>query len=295
MARRYLYSGTAEHPVYADIVAAQPGVARAPIVMLHGGFHNGTAWLETPDGREGWAPFFARRGHDVYVMDWPGHGRSPASADFLQLSSADVGRSLGALLQEVGPAIVMAHSAGGPIAWWAAENFRAQVLAVVGIAPGPPANLIPVPAAGPADGSDGAATGHAIHAPGDRPAFVDRAFIRQFWANGPRFPQQAFEAYARSIGPESPRILNERFNIGGSGLRLQHPQKLAGLPMLVVTGDHDPRHPEATDRELAAYLGADFTWLPGLGIPGNGHMLMIEDNHLQIAAHIARWLEDQGL
>ena len=289
MARNYLYSGTAEHPVYADIVAAQPAAHRSPIVMVHGGFHNGTAYLATPDGREGWAPFFARRGHDVYVMDWPGHGRSPATPQFTQLSTADVGRALAALLQETGPAIVFAHSAGGPVAWWVAENFRDQVVAVVGLAPGAPANLVSVPPHAPDAGS------HAMHAPPDRPAFVDRAFIEQYWANGPRFPKMAVEAYARSIGPESPRILNERFNIGGKGWYLQQPEKLAGLPVLVVTGDHDPRHPQETDGALARFLGADFLWLPDRGISGNGHLLMIEDNSAQIAALVADWLEDQGI
>lgn len=295
MAGKYVYSGTAEHPVYADVLPAQPGVPRPPIVMLHGGFHNGTAFLATPDGREGWAPFFAQRGHDVYVMDWPGHGRSPATAAFTQLSGADVGRAVAALLQEVGPAIVLAHSAGGPIAWWVAENFRESVVAVVGIAPGPPANLVPaLPQKPPAD-SDSDAGSHAIYAPTDRPAFVDRAFIQKFWANSPRFPQAAFERYARSIGPESPRILNERFNIGGSGLYLQHPERLTGLPMLVLTGDHDLRHPRETDGRLAEFLGADFIWLPDQGISGNGHMLMIEDNQAQIAALIGNWLQDQSL
>ncbi|MFU1941489.1 alpha/beta fold hydrolase [Bordetella hinzii] len=293
--KSYLYSGTAEHPVYADVVAAMPGPRRHPIVMLHGGFHNGAGFLATPDGREGWASIFARRGHDVYVMDWPGHGRSPAGADFVRLSMADVGRALGALLQDTGPAIVFAHSAGGPIAWWVAEQYRTLVAAVVGLAPGPPANLVPALPAEPAAHAGANGGAHPVYAPADRPAFVDRAFIKTFWANGSRFPQAAFEAYARSIGPESPRILNERFNIGGSGLRLSDHGRLRGLPMLVLTGDEDPRHPKALDGALAAFLGSDFLWLPAIGISGNGHMLMIEDNHQELAARVAGWLGDHGL
>ena len=290
--RTYLYSGTASHPVYADCIRAQADPGKHPIVMVHGGFHNGCGFLATPDGREGWAAQFARRGHDVYVMDWPGHGRSPVTRDFLDLSMADVGRSLGALLAETGPAIVFAHSAGGPIAWWVAENFRAHVAGVVGIAPGAPANLVPELPASPPEHGDGA---HAIYAPTDRPAQVNAAFIREFWANSPRFPAHAFEAYRRSIGPESPRILNERFNIGGAGLHLEHPEHLKDLPTLVITGDCDPRHPRETDGALAAYLGADFIWLPDVGITGNGHMLMIEDNHQDIAQLIASWMDRNGL
>ncbi|AKC72493.1 alpha/beta hydrolase [Pandoraea oxalativorans] len=295
MKRTYLYSGTAEHPVYTDVVAAASDARKLPIVMLHGGFHNGTAFLATPDGREGWATFYARRGHDVYVVDWPGHGRSPSTPAFLQLSMMDVGRSLGALLQEIGPAIVFAHSAGGPIAWWVAENYRAFVVAVVGIAPGAPANLIPALPACAGTSSDDDTGGHPVYAPIDRPAFVDRAFIRQFWANSPRFPQEAFEAYARSIGPESPRILNERFNIGGSALRLTHVERLKSIPVLVITGDRDPRHPKELDGALAEFLGADFCWLPDVGIKGNGHMMMIEDNHEQLAECISVWLAERGL
>ena len=74
MQSRYIYSGTKEHPVYVDCVKASHSSGKWPIVMLHGGFHNGSAYLSTPDGRDGWADEFARRGHDVFVMDWPGHG-----------------------------------------------------------------------------------------------------------------------------------------------------------------------------------------------------------------------------
>lgn len=294
MKRTHLYSGTAEHPVFVDVLAAETASSKPPIVMIHGGYHNGTAYLATPDGREGWAVFFSRKGYDVYVMDWPGHGRSPTSASFLELSMADVGRSLGVLLQEIGPAIVLAHSAGGPIAWWVAENYRDYVTAVVGIAPGAPANLVPELPLEPSKHEGNEAVGHAIYAPTDQPAFVDRRFMKAYWANSQRFPHDAFDAYARSIGHESPRILNERFNIGGSGLYLDHPEELSDLPMLVLTGDTDPRHPKEIDGALAEFLGADFTWLPDIGITGNGHMLMIEDNHEELADHIGRWL-DQNL
>jgi len=293
---RYIYSGTTEHPIYVDCLKALESSGKWPIVMLHGGFHNGSAYLSTPDGRNGWADEFARRGHDVYVMDWPGHGRSPSFADFAKLSMLDVGRSLGVLLSEIGPAIVFAHSAGGPIAWWVAENYRAFVKAVVGIAPGAPANLVPVLEIENSDNSvTNSTVGNAFVSAPDCPAYVDRDFILKFWANSPRFPHQAFESYVRSIGHESPRILNERFNIGASGLYLKNHEKLKDLPILVITGELDPRHPREVDGAVAQFLGADFIWLPDLGIRGNGHMLMIEDNHLEIASQIGCWLDSKVL
>jgi len=44
--------------------------------MIHGGSQTGTNFAGTPDGREGWAQFFLRKGFDVYVVDQAGRGRS---------------------------------------------------------------------------------------------------------------------------------------------------------------------------------------------------------------------------
>jgi len=49
-----------------------------PIVMVHGGTMSGTNFTGTPDGREGWAQFFVRRGYPVYVV--ASHERSLAGA-----------------------------------------------------------------------------------------------------------------------------------------------------------------------------------------------------------------------
>ena len=46
------------------------------VVMMHGFNHTGATFETTPDGREGWATYFARRGYPVYVVDQPGRGRS---------------------------------------------------------------------------------------------------------------------------------------------------------------------------------------------------------------------------
>src|SRR6266571_4054452 len=48
----------------------------APVVMVHGSNHTGMSYETTPDGREGWATYFVRRGAPVYVVDHAGRGRS---------------------------------------------------------------------------------------------------------------------------------------------------------------------------------------------------------------------------
>jgi len=48
-----------------------------PIVLVHGGGGQGLDWMGTPDGRRGWATILLEEGYKVYVVDRPGHGRSP--------------------------------------------------------------------------------------------------------------------------------------------------------------------------------------------------------------------------
>jgi pimeloyl-ACP methyl ester carboxylesterase len=48
-----------------------------PIVLIHGGAGQGLDYLGTPDGRPGWATLLREQGWVVYVVDRPGHGRSP--------------------------------------------------------------------------------------------------------------------------------------------------------------------------------------------------------------------------
>ncbi|HEX4556878.1 MAG TPA: lysophospholipase, partial [Xanthobacteraceae bacterium] len=80
------------HPGTPAVGAAQPGqitvrqmyvqyripktVSGPPIVMVHGSGHTGATFETTPDGREGWATYFARKGFPVYVVDHAGRGRS---------------------------------------------------------------------------------------------------------------------------------------------------------------------------------------------------------------------------
>src|SRR5258708_27830084 len=47
-----------------------------PVVMIHGGSQTGTNFTRTPDGRDGWAQYFLRRGYGVYVVDQVARGRA---------------------------------------------------------------------------------------------------------------------------------------------------------------------------------------------------------------------------
>jgi pimeloyl-ACP methyl ester carboxylesterase len=51
-----------------------------PIIMTHSA-RAGINWLTTPDGREGWAHYFVRRGFPAYVVEPPGVGRAGFPVD----------------------------------------------------------------------------------------------------------------------------------------------------------------------------------------------------------------------
>jgi pimeloyl-ACP methyl ester carboxylesterase len=56
-----------------------PAQVRHPysVVLIHGGYGQGSDWFSTPDGRRGWASMLLEQGYKVYVVDRPGQGRNP--------------------------------------------------------------------------------------------------------------------------------------------------------------------------------------------------------------------------
>jgi hypothetical protein len=47
-----------------------------PVIMVHGSGHTAACLESTPDGREGWYPYFVRKGISTYLVDQAGRGRS---------------------------------------------------------------------------------------------------------------------------------------------------------------------------------------------------------------------------
>jgi hypothetical protein len=47
-----------------------------PVIMVHGSSHTAACLESTPDGREGWSPYFVRNGVSTYIVDQAGRGRS---------------------------------------------------------------------------------------------------------------------------------------------------------------------------------------------------------------------------
>ena len=64
-------------------------VSGPAIVMVHGSGHTGATYETTPDGREGWSTYFARKGFPVYVVDHAGRGRSGFDPTVINRARAD--------------------------------------------------------------------------------------------------------------------------------------------------------------------------------------------------------------
>jgi pimeloyl-ACP methyl ester carboxylesterase len=61
---------------YVEVMVPKKVRHPYPIVMFHGAGQTGTDWLQTPDGRAGWAYLFLKQGYTIYMVDYPARGRS---------------------------------------------------------------------------------------------------------------------------------------------------------------------------------------------------------------------------
>src|ERR1700722_5661594 len=61
---------------YVEVMVPKKIRPSYPIVFFHGAGQTGTDWLQTPDGRPGWAYYFTKLGYTIYMVDFPARGRS---------------------------------------------------------------------------------------------------------------------------------------------------------------------------------------------------------------------------
>lgn len=74
-------AGQTAHVDHASVLYQLPVETKGlPMVFLHGYGQSRTGWMSTPDGREGWAGFFLRQGHGVFLLDAPHRGEAGATS-----------------------------------------------------------------------------------------------------------------------------------------------------------------------------------------------------------------------
>jgi pimeloyl-ACP methyl ester carboxylesterase len=285
--------------VYYEVVAPMDARTKPPVVMVQGGTQTGYCFLRTADGRPGWAFAFARRGYRAIVPDWPGCGRSGA-IPYDQLDGAAVCRGLGALLESLGePVVLLTHSMSGALGWRLVETHGARIGRVVAIAPGPPGNIQAQPEVVSETADEIVVQTFALrHTLKKREAYrAPVSFVEQkIVGDGGRFARAGIPLMAAGMIAIPPRLIYERLNIRGAQLRVERFENFRAKPILLVTGSNDIDHPRALDEGTAKWLSekgaaADFVYLPDLGITGNGHMMMMEDNSDALADLAVDWIE----
>jgi pimeloyl-ACP methyl ester carboxylesterase len=275
--------------MYVEYQRPDPALAEqhaTPVVMFPGGCVTGALYWSTPDERPGWAHHFVERGWTVYVVDWPGHGRSGFPLDLATMPYERVVEAGQKLLERIGPAVVLGGSMSGPIAWKLADLVPDKVRAILAWAPGPPGNIQPV--------DDPTMVTGALDE--SQPViFTDQEYMRVRWAAGPLFPVEHLAQYQMLHVPESARTMNQRRNAGGTALYVTNPAVFASIPVLILTSENDRGHPREHDEAIARFLGADFAYLPEVGMPGHSHEMMLDHKNEELSAYMLAWLEQKGV
>lgn len=70
-------------PMWVRWEAPERVTQQYPVVLSTAGRSRASKWLDTPDGRPGWAQRLVEAGCAVLVVDRPEHGRSPYHPDLL--------------------------------------------------------------------------------------------------------------------------------------------------------------------------------------------------------------------
>src|SRR5262245_38672295 len=185
-----------------------------------------------------------------------------------------------ALLEKIGPAIVMTHSQSGAFGWPVADMRPDLVKAIIALEPsGPP--FFDIENIGAPEWFRDAATSYRVWGPTAAPLTYappaaspsDLAIVREDKADTPDV--------ARCWMQKSPA---------------RHLPNLQKMPILIVTAEAS--YHATYDHCTVEYLeqaGVHSTWmkLGIVGIHGNGHMLMLEKNSADIAEVISRWLSKE--
>ncbi len=314
-------------PLFVEWEAPEDPGSGLPWVLVHGGGGQATDYTVTPDGRRGWSRLLVEQGRTVFVVDRPGHGRSPHHPDVLgpmgpQLGFeflrpifvppaegpdsnptahlhtqwpggrepgdpvydqclctsgpmlADPGQMhrleqvrLAELLDLVGPAVVVTHSAGGPGTFAGVDARPDKVAALIAIETlGPP--------------------------------FAKRPEMNLDMEWGLACAPIAFDPPV-SNPSELGTLTEQRPELGPIPITLQvEPARrlahLSQFPIAVVTAEASMFL--AFDRHLVEFLeqgGCDVELirLGDHGVHGNGHAMMLERNNAEALRVLTDWVE----
>ena len=271
---------------YAVYVIDQPGRGRSGYLADAYG-----PW-KVPDGEGGQRRYLSQAKFKLWPQahlhtQWPGSG-APDDPVTLQMISgylpeiADFTRqqflnrdALVALIDKIGPSILMTHSQGGAFGWPVADARPDKVKAILAVEPnGPPFYQV-----------------EFVGAP-------------DYFKQGPLALPYGITAvpltYAPAITDAKELAITQEEKVDGPDLvrcylQKEPARKLPNLKMPILVVMSEASYHAPYDHCTVKYLqqaGANPTFmrLADLGIKGNSHVMMNEKNNKEIAAAIAQWL-----
>ncbi len=252
-----------------------------PILMWHGGGLTGVTWETTPDGREGWDTLFMRYGYNVFVSD-----------------AVERGRASWAKFPEINPTSPIFHT-------YEARWLNLKM-----------GETYPIPYEGQRFPVE----------------YYDQLMMESVprWLTSDEWTTEAYSKYIEKLMKKLDGVIIMAHSQGGpfafemarrypefvKALIMVEPAGYPGdesaeiiknIPQLYVYGDF--MHEKVVHSWVQNILkdqprwinalktaGADYTWynLPEMGIKGNSHMLMMDNNNAEIAGMIYDWLIKAG-
>jgi pimeloyl-ACP methyl ester carboxylesterase len=322
--------------MYVEVMVPKQIRSPYPVVFLHGAGQTGVDWLQTPDGRPGWAYNFLEMGYVVYLEDFPARGRSqyvpgvdgnsgqlnlnirtapnleetftamavrgnypqakkhtqwPGSGrigdrvfdDFakMQVQFLAGGRQETltrdanvALLDMINtPVILLTHSQGGAFGWLVADARPNLVKAIVTLEPAAP----------PIKGVDN-----------EKVTYTTGGGLSWGVANSPiTYEPPAGDASELRIVLEAKAPAADKVPCYVQQEPARKLKNLQSIPVLFMVGEGS--YHRIYDHCLAKWLTqagvkTEYVEMEKAGLPGNGHMMMLEKNSADIAKYIGGWL-----
>lgn len=311
--------------MYVEVLSPRTPRRPYPLVLIHGSAQTATNWMGTPDGRKGWDEYFVEQGSVVYMVDqtmrgrsawhpadgstrmftvqdvelpftagaqigtwpqakqhtqWPGSGRrgdpvfdafyatqveslasSPETEKAMQAAGA-------ALLDRIGPAILVTHSGAGYFSWLIADQRPQLVKGNILLEPaGPPSEAV------------------IIGSGRTRPWGLTNIPVRY----EPALTDPKDLAIEKQAVPDRPDLVT-------CWVQKEPARQLAnlkGIPSMVLVSEasYHASFDHCTAKWMnQAGVATDFIRLEDHGIRGNGHMMMLEKNNLEVAKLLDDWM-----
>ncbi|RXJ89796.1 hypothetical protein CRV01_07690 [Arcobacter sp. CECT 8983] len=297
-----------------------------PLVLIHGAAQTAVNWITTPDGRPGWANYFVKNGYIVYMVDQPSRGRSAwhpnidkefrmFNAEILEkkftaaeqfknqwpqaykhtqwpgtgrqgdeifdqfyasqveslkshVESSNLVKNAGAaLLDKIGPAILITHSQSGPFGWLITDARPDLVKGIVTIEPsGPPIKN--------KKGKDSMTWGVTVVPMTYEPTI-----------SNPKHLEVVQETKAQG------KNLVKCWKQKEPAKQLVNLKDKNILFLISESSYHAPYDHCTSNWLTQAGVKNDLVRLEDVNIKGNGHMLMLEKNNIEIAKFIDNWMK----